>query len=343
MGGNALSYKSVRLNKEVYKQITSDTLSKLRQVFPGRVQDIKAYRNKESFGDLDILIESTAYDPFLAAKTLSAVEVVRNGPVTSFGVKIDPSVIDLEHVTFQIDLIKAAPAEFEYTLAYFGFNDLGNLIGRTAHKAGLTHRHDGLFFYHRDGTYKFRELLLTQDHDKALEFLGYSAARYHQGFDDLEDIFQYVAGSSFFNRDIFLLENRNAQARVRDRKRKTYMEFLAWCEQHPNLPAYTYPSSKSVWLPRIIKHFPDFATNYAQSQADLALVRQLKSISNGTRVSALTGLKGKELGFVMKALRESFASKEDEVEFFLNASDEEYTQRVKTVQDKIQTESKNHV
>lgn len=32
--------------------------------------------------------------------------------------------------------------------------------------------------------------------------------------------------SSFFNRDIYLLKNRNAKSRVRDSKRPSYMKFI---------------------------------------------------------------------------------------------------------------------
>ena len=59
-------------------------------------------------------------------------------------------------------------------------------------------------------------------------------------------------------RNIFLLENRNYQSRVRDRKRKTYTEFLQWCENHPGLPAYTYPEDKAQWLPRLFEWFAPF-------------------------------------------------------------------------------------
>lgn len=53
----------------------------------------------------------------------------------------------------------------------------------------------------------------------------------------LNDIFRYVVGSACFNRDIFLLENRDAQSRIRDRKCKTCMAFLDCCAAWSRLPA----------------------------------------------------------------------------------------------------------
>lgn len=324
MGGNALSYPSVRLNRSDYLRIADQCVDKLRELYPrNRVHVIDSYRAKETFGDLDILVESTAFDPFLAAGNLSAFEVVRNGPVTSVGIKLDESKPDIKDNLFQVDLIAMAPAPFDYAKNYFAFNDLGNLIGRTAHKMGLCHGHDGLWFYLREGDYLFRDILLTQDHDTALKFLGYSPEVFSQGFNELEDIFLYVANSKFFNRDIFLLDNRNHASRVRDRKRKTYMEFLKWAEARPDLPKFEYPESKSSWLPSISEHFPHFTVEYDAAMQGLHTQRAVKVKYNGSIVGSLTGLEGKQLGLLMKRVRESFSSQVDMQQFILTVGQEE--------------------
>lgn len=80
MGGNALSYDAVRLAKADYVRMAESCTLKLQEVYPGkRVHAIEAYRAKDTFGDLDILIENTGFDPFMAARGLNATEVVRNG------------------------------------------------------------------------------------------------------------------------------------------------------------------------------------------------------------------------------------------------------------------------
>jgi hypothetical protein len=106
----------------------------------------------------------------------------------------------------------------------------------SAKAQGLPRVHSRVIRGCRDGDYMFREILLTREYEAALFFLGYDPERFREGFENLEDIFKYVAGSRYFNRDIFLLENRNAQSRIRDRKRPTYTKFLTWCEDRPNLP-----------------------------------------------------------------------------------------------------------
>lgn len=280
-----------------------------------------------------MLVESgPQYDPHQAAAALGAVEVVRNGPVTSVGVLVRPDVAAREGNVFQVDLIKMEPEAFDFALSYFGHGDTGNLLGRLFHACGLALRHDGLVWYHRDGDYLFNEVVLTRDFAQALRFMDYDPQVLEAGFDTPEDIYRYVASSPFFNRDIFLLENRNAKSRVRDKKRKMYMEFLLWCEAHPELPAYQYPEEKARWLPRVAEYFPKFRQAYYESQAALARQYTLKEKFNGAWVGEITGLQGKELGALMKQFRESFESPEAQAEFILLNDRDVLAARVREVQ-----------
>lgn len=322
MGGNALSYNSVRLTKKNYERVAAQVVARLKSAYPdNRVYAIESYRSKADFGDLDVLVESTGYDPLVAAQAIGGVEVVRNGPVTSVGLAVRPEIAELNGNVFQVDLIKMEPEAFDFASRYFRFSDMGNLVGRIAHAMFTSFRHDGLMFYFRDGDYKFREIVLTRDYSRALAFLGYDPSRYEQGFDDLEEIFQYVASTPLFNRDIYLLENRNAQSRVRDRKRPTYNAFLSWCEARPDLTGYCYPADKLAWLPRITEFFPQFQAQYSQAVSDLARQRELKARFNGDYVTKLTGLQGKELGGLMKRFKESFTTTESLHDFILASDD----------------------
>ena len=339
MGGNALSCTSVRLTKKNYERMAAECVAKLKALYPSAlVTAIASYRAKADHGDLDLLLSAEGYDPFAAAEALGAVEVVRNGPVTSIGVLVRPEVDARDGNVFQVDLISIDAPSFDYAQNYFAFNDLGNLVGRTAHSAGLSHKHNGLWYFVRDGDYKFREILLTADYRVALKFLGYDPSRFDEGFETLEDVFWYVAGSQFFNRDIFLLENRNAKSRIRDRKRRTYMEFLKFCEAHPELPAFQYPDNKAEWLPRIAEHFPHFQQEYDRALADLAELRAVKERFNGDWVSKLTGLQGKELGGLMKRFKESFESPEAQRAYVLTTNPATVEARIRQLQAEMASE-----
>jgi len=294
MGGNALSVPSVRLSARSYAQLDAELHSKLKAAYPAlNFATVQSYRSKADFGD-----------------SLGAVEVVSNGPVTSFGLLVDTRVLERTGNLFQVDFIKVAAEEFDYAQKYLAFNDLGNLVGRIAHKMGLAHKHDGLYFYVRDGDYLFREILLTRDYDKALTVMGFSPARFALGFDEPADLFEYTASTPFFSVDIFLLDNRNAKSRVRDRKRKTYMDFLDWCEKSKALGQFEFPKEKAEWLPRLYEHFPAFRGEYESALSDLARSREVKVKFNGALVAQWTGLAGKELGMLMKRFRETFDSQD---------------------------------
>lgn len=319
MGGNALrQHQAVRLSKKDYEPLAEECVGRLRSLYPaGRVEAIQSYRAKQDFGDLDVLIAADGYDPHTAASAIGSVEVVRNGPVTSVGVQVPGGGV------FQVDLIKSSFDEFDYASRYFRWNDLGNLIGRVAHAMGVAHRHDGLFFYFRDGDHLFREILLTRDHDMALVFLGLDPRQFNRGFDTLEDMFEFVASSRFFNRDIYLLQNRNAKSRVRDNKRPSYMKFLAWCESHPELPSFSFPENKTRWCARISIHFHEFWQAYQQAESDLARIHAARKRFNGELVSRITGLTGKPLGELMAKIRSSFGSPAAQQDFVLSSTDGE--------------------
>lgn len=322
MGGHALSYVTVRLTKKNADRVAAECVAKLQALYPGRrVAYMSSYRLKPDAGDADILVEADArYDPHQAAEALGAVEVVRNGPVTSIGLKVRPELPELDGNVFQVDLIKSSPEEFDYASNYFQWSDLGNFVGRIAHASFCAHKHNGLYFYFRDPAepdHLFREIVLTRDYGKALTYLGYDVARYNAGFDTLDEIFEFAASSDFFHRDIYLLENRNAISRVRDRKRPAYMGFLKWCEAHPELPAFQFPADKSAWLSRLFEHFPQFKGDYDQALVDLTKAKAVKAKYNGEWVARLTGLQGKELGGLMKRFKESFETPEDMQSFIL--------------------------
>ena len=337
MGGNALSYTTVRLTKKNYTRMAADCVAKLRALYPNnRIEALGSYRSKADFGDCDILVEGgDPYDPHVAASALNAVEVVRNGPVTSIGVIVHPDVPEKNGNVFQVDLIKMESEAFDFAMGYFGHGDTGNLLGRLYHACGLALRHDGLFYYVRDGVngdYKFREIALTRKFEDALPFMGYDPEVFARGFDTQDDVYNYVVSSVYFNPAIFLLENRNAKSRVRDKKRAMYMQFLKFCEAHPELPAFQYPADKKAWLPRIAEYFPGFQAEFDKALADLAEHRAVKAKFNGEWVAQLTGLQGKELGALMKHFKESFDTPAAMRSFLLTSSPDDIKNRVHKAQ-----------
>ena len=169
MGGNALSQPGIRLEHRHYFALQDCLMEKLERNFPqSRWAIIPAYRNKMDFGDMDILCANPPNSDTVAL-ILEAVETHSNGSVTSYGVPVGK--------LFQVDLIKVPERSFDFALRYFAFNDLGNLIGRVAHRQGLKFGHLGLRYVlrHPDQPERMiREIDVTQNWNRTLEFLGYN-------------------------------------------------------------------------------------------------------------------------------------------------------------------------
>lgn len=311
MGGNALKNCTTRrCGADEYYALEHEIVSWLNYWFPKcDVHVIKAYRNKDSFGDIDILITSDEL-PNNWVETIKIafcpLEAVKNGNVLSF-----------EHKQFQVDLITTPRSEFVTSQHYFGYNDLGNLMGRIAHSMGLKLGHDGLSYNWRVDSYQFKNEIISTDWEVICNVLGLSYERYCEGFDELEDIFKFVVASPLFNKDIYLLENRNNYARTRDKKRPTYNAFLKWIEDHHSETKEQVANSmwddmyrassggKDHWLDYLFMQIPGFEETYNRVQKEWQDEVEYKSKFNGSLVREWTGLEDQELGQFMKWLKES--------------------------------------
>ncbi|MTJ93608.1 MAG: hypothetical protein F8N36_12190 [Desulfovibrio sp.] len=303
MGGNALKNCTTRrYQAEEFAVLASEVLARLQADFPGRRSAVlPAYRAKPDFGDMDILVETAPTGDLRrwAVEVWNPKEVVGNGNVVSF-----------ECRELQVDLIGQAPENFDTALAYYSWNDLGNFLGRIAHKMGVRYGHDGLSVVFREGNYQFAERVVSKDTDRILRFLGYDPARWRAGFETLEEIYSFAASTPYFNPAIFAYENRNHIARVRDRKRAVYRGFLDWMETQSGLSAFPWPSTEELGgrrfddtaLARLLEAFPEFESEYLTVMADFATWRQAKDLFNGQVVGEITGLASRELGEFMREL-----------------------------------------
>ena len=304
MGGNALKdCVTRRYNADEYFILEEDVLKKLRSLFPfPEITPTKSYKNKPSYGDMDILIDSEFMTEYMIISILDEFQpkqMFKNGNCLSF-----------EYKEFQIDLI-ACGKDYKTSQDYFAYNDLGNLCGRIAHSMGLKLGHDGLSynFKFNNDTYLFKNVLLLTEWEDILPVLGLSYERYAQGFAEMEDIFKFVVSSRFFNKHIFALENRNHTSRVRDAKRKTYTEFLAYIKpmaEHPLAQAIVM--GKEAYLPYLKAYIYNFTKVYNENMYAYEDECKFKLLYNGDRVSKLTGLVNKELGKFMQWVKQYYGA-----------------------------------
>jgi hypothetical protein len=325
MGGNALKeFDARRLPAAQALQIGSKIISILQSGYsknPGveKIRIIQSYTDKQDFGDIDILVPNTLKSQGTSILqwlnfsfgTPEGIPYFHNNDLLSVG-------YPLKEGCFQVDLIFMSLDHFEFASSYFDFNDLGNLIGRIAHKMGLKFGHEGLLLPIRKGDHYIRELVLTKDFDEAIEFLGFDVSRYHQGFETLEDIFKYVTSSTYFNRDLYPLEHCNHKQRIRDRKRKTYMEFIRWLDNSPQIKSkIEFPQDKTAWLPLIFSKYPLVKEQYYNTLERVKKKEEASLKFNGQLVMEWTGLSDKELGRIMRSFKAQFLTHDDYLNFIL--------------------------
>lgn len=254
MGGNAtLQYGTKRIDKQTYEKVCQ-FFEQLFTELTQQHQDEKfaiplSYLNKESHGDIDLL--TTMFIPQLMSKLVKHPDVIIhedflktrldqhgnyhvNLAMANLPVKIKTKDFETEY--FQLDLISTEKKYFDSTYHYYCFNDLGNLLGRTAYALGLRFGQDGLY-YRFPYENKFHEYLgkdarlnITNDYFKALELLGFGKIdkeTFYSQFKEKEDVFNFIMNGKNFTPYAFLNTFKNSKAKMRDSKRKVLNDFVA--------------------------------------------------------------------------------------------------------------------
>lgn len=297
MGGNVFKTSkgeplNRRYSKEEYKEIIKELKSILRYVSIQWTFQ-KPLEDKETFGDLDlVIVPNQEWSVDKLKQTFSTEYVHHNGTTWSVLYK-----------DFQVDLITTNLKEYEFCVNYFCQPaDRCNFVGKIAHMLGLKFGHDGLWLPVRSSdSHKLGDVLLTLDPHKAEEFLDIKPLENATCF---QDVFDNIVASKYFNPEVFLLENNNAIARVRDKKRPSYHQFLDLCKTLPEREYFPRSKDKSQYLQLIFNAFPHAHKEYRILFARKEKADKLREIFNGKLVSEWTGLTDKPLGeFMVKFKR----------------------------------------
>jgi hypothetical protein len=313
MGGKALkNVETRRYQREEYLAIEKEVLEKINAIFPNsRCEPIPAYHTKPSFGDMDIVIEHLESKKELEKhlESLGVDEIFKNSDCWSTNYK-----------DFQVDYIFVESKYYDSVLDYFSYNDIGNLLGRISRRFGFKLGQLGLNHVLLEKTTMLEDINVTSNYSEALEFLGYDSKRFKQGFETLEDMFDYVIQSEAFDPTVFALEGRNHDARTRDAKRPNYNKFLKYIEdkEFPNVEEI----DKEKQLKRAFGIFPEFKEKYDAVFDRLRTKALIKEKFNGKIISNLTEYKGIQLGLFYHYL-ESEKSKIDDFSNFIIGMDKD--------------------
>jgi hypothetical protein len=316
MGGNALKeYGVVRVDSATEAKTANDVIAILSAFMREAGLDLKpvkveSYRQKSDHGDIDILVPDTLRhllnpeqiaDLFRAHYGVDVPCVYRGSEDPDPQMHLKTALISLgvpleNGELVQVDLIWIKPEEIEFAKSYYSWNDLGNLIGVTARKLGLKFGHNGLFLPINKGDRYAGTSRVSLDFAESIAFLGYSYARWAKGFNTLEDIFSFVMSSKYFMPESYLLDNRNHQARMRDKKRPTYTKFLNFLREH-NIQGNG--------------HLLQAQLDYEAAMAELEKLIARKFRLNGQLIAGITGLRNNELGLFIEAFKSQYGDNFD--------------------------------
>ena len=303
MGGKALNKYGVhteRKNTEQFKTLAVYLISKLaldsiQGMNPAlNFAVVKCYHTKESHGDLDLLIKMPLNNTNFNWRAyiqdrFNPNAIHNNGGVFSF-----------DYENFQIDFIPIKEDKWEIAQIYYSYDPLGNIMGKTFHKFGMSYGWDGLFYKYRNFNGKnSQNILLTTDPRAIFDFGGYNYDEYLKGFDTLEEIFQFTINSEYFDTEMLQMENLKSIDKKRNRKRGSYHLFLNYLKDNNINVKYGFSENKDDYLAIIDLAFPDvkFMDKLEELRKKDAQDKLLSEKFNGNIIMQwLPELKGKELG-----------------------------------------------
>lgn len=301
MGGNAIE-NACRISKQEFEEVSRKIINKINELDPSfHPRIIPYFKDKQDFGDIDILVSSDAKKIKLnIANALHSVgKTYSNGNVLSLGYQLKDNRV------FQVDLISVPYIDLDIAEFYFSYNDLNLLTGRIAHKLGVKFGFDGLVLKIRtESGHGGLDINLTKDPRRIYEFLGYDYDRYLQGFNNLEEIYQFVSSTKYFNPAVFDYEDLNHINKTRNRKRATYRGFLEYAHALESPSRYEF-QQKSVYLIKLHCEFPEadiFGQMKEYSERYRVSLEANKKF-NGNLVMEWTSLRGKELGAVLAGFK----------------------------------------
>lgn len=299
MGGRALNNYGIvteRKSSEDFFRIGNTISEKVSSNLNIETEIVKSYHNKSTHGDLDLLLK---IDHQFHNSGANLKDYIRNN-FNPNAIHNGGGVYSFDYENFQIDFIPVKESNWETARVYFSYDPLGNAMGKTFHKLNLSYGWDGLKYKYRNfNGVNSQDILLSKTPQEIFEFGGFDYNRYLMGFDNIEEIFRFIMNSKYFNPDIFKMENLKHIDKKRNRKRKSYHEFLKYVENKGVTNKYEFNKDKSVYLPMIEKAFPqvNFMEQLKKLDEKNEINRQLNEKFNGkTIMSWYPDLKGKELG-----------------------------------------------
>jgi hypothetical protein len=246
---------------------------------------------KETFGDIDVLVAEPLRTPF-DPTSFGSLGVVRNGNVCSF-----------EFMGHQVDVI-VVPVECVPLALFVAFAELGMCLGPLLKRMGLKLSLTGLYQRYEVKTLWY-DLLLTEDLDAFLEFLGLGGKPLPYLAGSYQEIFDYIRSGNIWFDDLVRVDTLDTERNRRERP--MYVEFRKYCLDPENAPAHR---AQEAWPYDALRNAAFFGktADYLTAMRSHEQDDRFRTRFNGHIVSAVTGLRDKELGAFMRYFLEGIGS-----------------------------------
>ncbi|GIQ85051.1 hypothetical protein KIPB_006661 [Kipferlia bialata] len=272
----------------------------------------KAYRNKEDFGDMDVLIMNEGL-------TTSSLRDLITDAFHPQDIHTQPGadggILSFDFRELQIDFILTLPVNWDSAYNFFKWNDMGNFIGKVAYKLSLSYGTEGLVYHHHTENRILGKVNISRDPSRILPLLGFDYERWVEGFDTPLSIYEYIASGKYFNAHSFKIERLGRRHRNRNRRRKLYMDFVQYLTDRglmeegtePECPLPDPKTNREGCLRIVDAAFPEVCLldRIAEMEETDRLAQERHAVAhakfNGNLVQERYGLEKGDLGQAMKA------------------------------------------
>lgn len=297
MGGNL--FNAPRINNQDYENLI-EFFSKEFKSINIDILIPRSFKNKETHGDLDIIVQGD---------TLSTEQLMEMFELKKDQVSRNSSTISILYKgQYQVDLCFHPEERFQSAYDYNRNSDSGNIIGRIANALGFKYGHKGLIYPVKLGSCEvLGEVLISQDTQKIITFLGFDYDQWNAGFYDEQELFQWLINSKYFNPHIFKYETLNHINRVRNKKRPVYASLVKYLETLHNDEKQYYKCSNNkseyLWNALIVFDNISVMSEIEKLIQTAKFKKKANAFFNGSLVMEETGLTGIELGEVIKTFQ----------------------------------------
>lgn len=315
MGGKAFNHLNiVRMNKDNYVKTKSKLIKTLKVLLKSDlIQDLPYYKDKETFGDLDLVMTNEDLNNFKEKNDRSFFdylkekykksEYVENGNITSFALPIN----DEEYV--QVDFMPHNREDYFNVINYFSFNDLPILINKflsiptfdaVYHMNGCS-----INIYREEGNTEYL-LGIASTNNKMFEYLSaldLNVEHYNKGFSNKKDIYEFIYSSRYFDTDYFFneIESLNSVEKKRQ-ERSLYQGFIDYVRSKPRKVGDKIKNKEE----RLFQVFPELKEQKEFFKQEYRNYLKFRERFNGKNISLILSLneKDRNLGLIMKSFLE---------------------------------------